>query len=80
MDKIIKYRIVYYAPGTKLGSPKHLAWCEEQKRFIPQELRLYTTSYDSLDEVFKAIRKVKKACTGWYDDIYIDSYISSVEF
>lgn len=74
-----KYRIVYYAPEQVLNSPKHLAWCEDQKRFIPQELRLYTTCYDSLDAVFEAIRKVKKACSGWSDCIYIDSFIAYIE-
>ncbi len=64
----IKYRIVY------LGSDHMLAWCEEHKGFIPAGLMLYVTTYDSLEEAMKAIRKVKRECSGWDDDIYIDSF------
>ena len=66
MEGKIVYRILY------LGNPM-LAWCEDQKRFIPAGMHLYVTTYDELDDALKAVKKVKRACSGWADEICLDS-------
>ena len=72
----IKYRIVYIRPQDDLSKTPFMAWCEEEDRFIPATLRLYTTTYDSLEAAMKAARQVKRKCSGWHDGIYIDSFHS----
>lgn len=67
MKTIIKYRIIYLNPAGML------AWREDKQQFIPGGLNLYITLYDSLDDACRALRKVKKLCSGWADDIVIDS-------
>ena len=69
MKKIIKYFIAYY------GDNNHLVWQAEKKRFIPAGLLLYRTTYDSLEDAMKEAHKAKHICSGWYDNIYIDSEI-----
>lgn len=64
----IKYRIVC------LGDDRYLAWDDDGKRFVPAGMLLYVTTYDDIDSVFKAIRKVKRLCSGWANEIYIDSF------
>ena len=63
----IKYRIVY------IGDHKYLAWDADNKRFVPAGLHLYVTCFDSLADAFQERRTVKKLCSGWIDNIYIDS-------
>ena len=69
MKKGIKYFIAYY------DDHKQLWWDDEKKRFVPAGLRLYRTTWTDLDQAMKAAHKAKHICSGWYDNIYIDSEI-----
>lgn len=74
MKKNIKYFIAHY--GVNFPS----AWDNDQKRWVPIGMKLYISAWDSIEEIWPIIRSVKKACSGWRNDIYIDSFISSIDF
>lgn len=67
---MIKYRIVY------TGDDSYMAWDDDNKLFVPASMNLYITTWDSVSDVFPVLRKVKKLCPGWADNIYIDSVSS----
>lgn len=69
IEKKISYFIAYY------GKKSPLAWCREQKRFIPYGMDLYVTFFEDLNECMREMRKVRRSCSGWVNDIYIDSKI-----
>ena len=73
MKKHIKYFIAAYLPDRVLW------WDDDFKRWVPAGLCLYRSTWDSLDDVFRIVRKVKKSCSGWHDDIYIDTYVAYTE-
>lgn len=73
MKKIIKYRVTYY------GNKNSMAWDAENARFVPSGLNLYIISYDNLSDAMQAAKTAKKKCSGWYDDIYVDSYLQYVD-
>ena len=70
MKKKMIYFIAYYG--------EHCFWWDDEgKRFVPQGMRLYRTTWDDIGDALKAIRKVKHDyATGWADDIYIDSELT----
>lgn len=72
MKKKIKYFIAYYGPTFCR------AWDNEKRRWIPYGMKLYTTFFDSLDDALKAVRNVRRNCSGWRDDIVIDSVVTVV--
>ncbi len=65
-----KYFIAYYG--------QHNLWCDDDgKRFVPQGMYLYRSTWDTLDDVMKKSSEVKrKYATGLADDIYIDSELT----
>ena len=70
IKKVIKYFIAYYgASGCRW-------WDGEMKRWVPNGMCLYRTSYDTVEDAMKELRIVRKKSSGWYDDIYIDSYLT----
>lgn len=66
----VKYFIAYYGPTFCR------AWDNENKKWIPYGLHLYITYFYDLDDAFKTIKDVRRACSGWRDDIVIDSVIT----
>lgn len=72
MRKVIQYRIAYYGPD------RHLIWCGCKHGFLPAGLHLYHKTYDTIEDAMASYRAVRKAHSGWHDDIYIDSYITYV--
>ena len=64
---MIKYRIVY------VGNNSYMAWDDDNECFVPAYMHLYVTTWDNLEDVFPVKRKVKKMCSGWADNIFIDS-------
>lgn len=70
MKMKIKYFIAYYGPTFCR------AWDNEKGRWIPYGMKLYTTFFDSLDDAFKVARNVRRNCSGWRDDIVIDSIVT----
>lgn len=64
---MIKYRIVY------LGDDRYLAWDADNKRFVPAGMHLYISTWSSLEYAMQEMRKVRKACSGWANNIYLDS-------
>lgn len=73
MKKKIMYRIMHI--GEKLSF-----WDADKKRWVHAGLLLYITNFNDLESVFKEVRRVKRMCPGWADDIYIDSVLKWVEF
>ena len=73
MKKHIKYFIAYY------GSDHAMAWDNDNNRWVPYDMKLYISTWDKPEDVFPVVRKVKKACSGWYDDIYIDSRLAYID-
>ena len=61
-----KYRIIY------LGDGKYLGWDAVAKRFIPASMFLYVTVYNSIDEAFLELRKIRGSHSGWVSDVYVD--------
>lgn len=68
MKKKIMYRIMHI--GEKVSF-----WDADKMRWIPAGLFLYITNYNDLETVLKDVRKVRRMCSGWADDIYIDSVL-----
>lgn len=64
---MIKYRIVY------LGDEKYLAWDNDSRRFIPANMHLYVTTFDTFEECMKVARDVKRTHSGWNENIFVDS-------
>ena len=72
MKRKVKYFIAYYGPTFCR------AWDNENKKWIPYGLHLYITYFDNLDDAFQIIKGVRRACSGWRDNIVIDSIITCV--
>lgn len=49
---------------------------EEKRVFIPAWKLLYITTWDSLEEAKKALKKVRAAFPAMAQDIYLDSFIA----
>ena len=65
-----KYFIAYYGQHN-------LWWDDDGKRFVPQGMYLYRSTWNNLDDVMKKVREVRtKYATGWADDICIDSELT----
>ncbi len=62
----MKFRIVY------IGDNKYLAWDSDNDKFVPVELHLYVTTFDSIEAVFKELRRVRHLCSGWWNNIFIE--------
>ena len=69
----MKGKVVYFV--AYYGDNKHLCWDADKARFVPAGLWLYISTFDILEDAMKAARIAKKKCSGWVDDIYIDSKI-----
>lgn len=67
---MIKYRIIY------IGDNKYLAWDADTQRFVPAHMHLYVSTWDNLEECMKEMRNVKHECSGWVDNIYIDTILA----
>lgn len=65
-----KYFIAYYGPTFCR------AWDDAGRRWVPYGMNLYTTYFDKLEDVLPVVRRVKRACSGWSADIYIDSVLT----
>lgn len=66
---MIKYRIIY------LGDDRYLAWDADHKRFVPAGMHLYISTWNHLEDAMQEMRRVRKACSGWTDNIYLDSVL-----
>lgn len=64
---MVKYRIVY------IGDDKYLAWDAVAKMFVPAYMHLYVTTWPDLNDCMTEMRNVKHMCSGWNDNIYIDT-------
>lgn len=64
---MIMYRIIY------IGDDKYLAWDAYAQRFIPAFMHLYVTTWRTPEEALTEMRRVKRMCSGWIDNIYLDS-------
>ena len=71
MRKEVKYFIAYYGPDGN-----HKVWSDIKNDFVPAGMHLWYAVYDTIEDAMKACRAVRKACSGWHDDIYIDSYLT----
>lgn len=69
----MKGKVVYFV--AYYGDNKHLCWDADKERFVPAGLWLYISTWDILEDAMRAARIAKKKCSGWVDDIYIDSKI-----
>ena len=63
---MIKYRIIY------IGDNSYMAWDNANGHFVPAYMHLYVSTWDNIDDVFPVMRKVKKLCPSFADNIYID--------
>lgn len=72
IKKETRYRIAYY------GDDRYLAWDADNERFVPAGLHLYVTTWNDIFQVFDEMRKVKRKCSGWMPNIYIEPYTDYV--
>lgn len=70
MKTKVKYFIAHYGAGSA-----H-AWDADGARWVPHGMKLYITFWDNINDVFRECSKVRRACSGWHDDIYIDSELT----
>ena len=66
----IKYFIAYYGPTFAR------AWDDAGRRWVPYGMRLYISYFEDIAEAFAVLRRVRRACSGWHDDILIDSVLT----
>lgn len=79
----IKYFIAHYG-GIQIGRDSkikdygdhHHWWDGDNDRWVPAGMKLYRTTYDTIEEAMKAVREAKKRSSGWYEEIYIDSELA----
>lgn len=69
---MVKYRIVY------IGDDRYLAWDADNKRFVPAEMHLYITKWDTPDEPIRIVNhEMIHTHSGWWEDIHIEPILAN---